>query len=94
MRWDRSRLIPTDCLYCAGKERYVAYNASAPDAREGELRRFQQYSADNDPAHGLFSTYFSEAWAHDFVYGFLFPRATASEGAGKAWKAAPKAHQS
>jgi len=38
VRWDRSRLIPTDCLYCAGKERYVAYNASAPDAREGGPR--------------------------------------------------------
>lgn len=84
--------VAAHTAHCAALAR-GAPGGPAPDARESELRRFQQYSADNDPAHGLFSTYFSEAWAHDFVYGFLFPRATASEGAGKAWKAAPKAHQ-
>ncbi|OLP19324.1 dihydrobiliverdin:ferredoxin oxidoreductase [Leptolyngbya sp. 'hensonii'] len=42
---------------------------------------YDQYSADRDPASGLFSSYFGHEWAERFLYGFLFedaiPLATA-----------------
>ncbi|WP_036919800.1 MULTISPECIES: 15,16-dihydrobiliverdin:ferredoxin oxidoreductase [unclassified Prochlorococcus] len=31
------------------------------------------YSAEKDPAHGLFKSYFGEEWADDFMHNFLFP---------------------
>jgi 15,16-dihydrobiliverdin:ferredoxin oxidoreductase len=33
---------------------------------------YDQYSADRDPASGLFSSYFGHAWSERFLYGFLF----------------------
>ena len=30
-RWSRSPFLPTDCPYCTGKERYVAYNDSGAE---------------------------------------------------------------
>jgi 15,16-dihydrobiliverdin:ferredoxin oxidoreductase len=33
---------------------------------------YDQYSADRDPASGLFSSYFGHEWAEKFLYGFLF----------------------
>jgi 15,16-dihydrobiliverdin:ferredoxin oxidoreductase len=33
---------------------------------------YDQYSADRDPAHGLFSSYFGTEWANKFLYEFLF----------------------
>jgi 15,16-dihydrobiliverdin:ferredoxin oxidoreductase len=33
---------------------------------------YDQYSADRDPASGLFSSYFGHEWAEEFLYGFLF----------------------
>jgi 15,16-dihydrobiliverdin:ferredoxin oxidoreductase len=33
---------------------------------------YDQYSADRDPASGLFSSYFGHEWAERFLYGFLF----------------------
>ncbi|NER36317.1 MAG: 15,16-dihydrobiliverdin:ferredoxin oxidoreductase [Oscillatoria sp. SIO1A7] len=33
---------------------------------------YDQYSADRDPAHGLFSSYFGNEWANRFLYEFLF----------------------
>jgi 15,16-dihydrobiliverdin:ferredoxin oxidoreductase len=33
---------------------------------------YDQYSADRDPASGLFSSYFGHAWAERFLYEFLF----------------------
>jgi 15,16-dihydrobiliverdin:ferredoxin oxidoreductase len=35
-------------------------------------RDYDQYSADRDPAHGLFSSYFGSEWAERFLYEFLF----------------------
>lgn len=51
------------------------------DARQIErIRRAQQnydrYSAERDPAHGLFSSYFGTEWAERFLYEFLFDGAT------------------
>lgn len=33
---------------------------------------YDQYSADRDPASGLFSSYFGHEWAEKFLYEFLF----------------------
>lgn len=33
---------------------------------------YDQYSAERDPAHGLFSSYFGQEWANRFLYEFLF----------------------
>jgi 15,16-dihydrobiliverdin:ferredoxin oxidoreductase len=33
---------------------------------------YDQYSADRDPASGLFSSYFGHEWSEAFLYGFLF----------------------
>lgn len=39
---------------------------------------YDQYSAERDPAVGLFSTYWGKEWAENFTYGFLFSDATPS----------------
>ncbi|MGD1905614.1 MAG: 15,16-dihydrobiliverdin:ferredoxin oxidoreductase [Leptolyngbyaceae cyanobacterium] len=36
---------------------------------------YDQYSADRDPATGLFSSYFGHDWSERFLYGFLFDQA-------------------
>ncbi|NEO69139.1 15,16-dihydrobiliverdin:ferredoxin oxidoreductase [Moorena sp. SIO3H5] len=36
---------------------------------------YDQYSADRDPAHGLFSSYFGPEWSEQFLYEFLFENA-------------------
>ncbi len=36
---------------------------------------YDQYSADRDPASGLFSSYFGHEWAERFLYEFLFSAA-------------------
>jgi 15,16-dihydrobiliverdin:ferredoxin oxidoreductase len=36
---------------------------------------YDQYSADRDPAHGLFSSHFGPEWANRFLYEFLFEAA-------------------
>ena len=35
-------------------------------------KEYDQYSAERDPAHGLFSSYFGQEWADKFLYEFLF----------------------
>ncbi|MCA1904170.1 MAG: dihydrobiliverdin:ferredoxin oxidoreductase [Cyanobacteria bacterium M5B4] len=35
-------------------------------------QNYDQYSADRDPASGLFSSYFGHEWAERFLYEFLF----------------------
>jgi 15,16-dihydrobiliverdin:ferredoxin oxidoreductase len=35
-------------------------------------KAYDQYSADRDPASGLFSSYFGHEWSERFLYGFLF----------------------
>jgi 15,16-dihydrobiliverdin:ferredoxin oxidoreductase len=39
-------------------------------------RDYDQYSAERDPAHGLFSSHFGPEWADRFLYEFLFADAT------------------
>ena len=37
---------------------------------------YDRYSAERDPAHGLFSSYFGSEWANRFLYEFLFEDAS------------------
>ena len=61
----------------AVKERQVAYDV---------------YSAEKDPAVGLFDAYFGKAWSDEFVHSFLF--GLSREGAeGQATEAKPPVHQ-
>ena len=39
-------------------------------------KHYDQYSAERDPAHGLFSSYFGAEWSEKFLYEFLFEDAT------------------
>lgn len=58
-------------------------------ARVRELQReYDQYSAERDPAVGLFSTYWGERWAEDFTYNYLFADAVPPTEEEKAAKAA------
>jgi 15,16-dihydrobiliverdin:ferredoxin oxidoreductase len=38
-------------------------------------KNYDQYSAERDPASGLFSSYFGHDWSERFLYGFLFEEA-------------------
>ena len=44
---------------------------------------YDQYSADRDPASGLFSSYFGHEWSERFLYEFLFEDAVPLAVAGK-----------
>lgn len=39
-------------------------------------KEYDQYSAERDPAHGLFSSYFGAEWSEKFLYEFLFEGAS------------------
>ena len=39
-------------------------------------KHYDQYSAERDPAHGLFSSYFGAEWSEKFLYEFLFEDAS------------------
>jgi 15,16-dihydrobiliverdin:ferredoxin oxidoreductase len=44
---------------------------------------YDQYSADRDPASGLFSSYFGHEWAEKFLFEFLFEDAMPLAVAGQ-----------
>ncbi len=57
--------------------------AAQPLTKEEDIQRiveaqkhYDQYSAERDPAHGLFSSYFGKDWSNRFLYEFLFEDAT------------------
>ena len=53
---------------------------------------YDVYSAEKDPAVGLFDAYFGKAWSDEFVHSFLF--GLSREGAeGQATEAKPPVHQ-
>ena len=52
---------------------------SAAVARIAKAQRdYDQYSAERDPASGLFGSYFGHEWSERFLYGFLFEDAVPS----------------
>lgn len=46
--------------------------SSIPEVRELQ-NDYDHYSAERDPAHGLFVSYFGKDWADRFLHTFLFP---------------------
>lgn len=60
-----------------------------PLSTEKEIERiveaqkdYDQYSAERDPAHGLFTSYFGSEWANRFLHEFLFEDSVALAVAG------------
>ena len=51
-------------------------DAAAVDVVKTRQAAYDTYSASKDPAVGLFDAYFGQQWSRDFVYSFLFDRAT------------------
>lgn len=49
--------------------------ATAIQRVKAAQRDYDQYSADRDPASGMFSRYFGHEWAEQFLYGFLYEEA-------------------
>ncbi|MEM9271400.1 MAG: 15,16-dihydrobiliverdin:ferredoxin oxidoreductase [Cyanobacteria bacterium P01_F01_bin.143] len=57
--------------------------SAEPLTEEADIQRiieaqkhYDQYSAERDPAHGLFSSYFGKDWSNRFLYEFLFEDAS------------------
>jgi 15,16-dihydrobiliverdin:ferredoxin oxidoreductase len=53
----------------------AAQPATAPEEIQRIIKaqkNYDQYSADRDPASGLFSSYFGHEWSERFLYEFLF----------------------
>ncbi|GDX71573.1 15,16-dihydrobiliverdin:ferredoxin oxidoreductase [Cyanobium sp.] len=48
-------------------------SALSPERVEQLQAAYDQYSAERDPAHGLFTSHFGKAWADRFLHEFLFP---------------------
>jgi len=48
------------------------HNSAAVERIVRAQQEYDQYSAERDPAHGLFKSYFGEEWADRFLYEFLF----------------------
>ncbi len=74
-------------LFPAYKEYVQLYwqmlESAQPLSKEEDIQRiveaqkhYDQYSAERDPAHGLFSSYFGKDWSNRFLYEFLFEDAT------------------
>ena len=70
--------LPT--AFDAFLEAYWAMHDSAKEASNlsaNEVERLQDaydvYSAERDPAHGLFTSHFGKDWSDRFLHDFLFP---------------------
>jgi 15,16-dihydrobiliverdin:ferredoxin oxidoreductase len=94
-------LLPAFQQYCGAYLELVAGVAAAPAAAacaeqaavearvEAQQRAYDQYSANRDPAHALFKTYFGDAFADAYMHRFLF--AHSDPAATAAYHAAAKA---
>lgn len=81
-RFDNDQPV-MESLYPAMKEYVEYYLKTIRDLKPDESEEFQakvkemqreydQYSAEKDPAVGLFTTYWGKDWAEDFTHNFLF----------------------
>lgn len=81
-RFEDSKIVQED-LFPAFKSYVKTHldlvkSTSAASSREDVLhvfdrqRAYDTYSADRDPAAGLFAAMFGKQWAEDFIYDFLF----------------------
>eukprot|EP00621_Florenciella_sp_RCC1693_P004920 CAMPEP_0182534092 /NCGR_PEP_ID=MMETSP1323-20130603/15051_1 /TAXON_ID=236787 /ORGANISM="Florenciella parvula, Strain RCC1693" /LENGTH=309 /DNA_ID=CAMNT_0024744065 /DNA_START=39 /DNA_END=964 /DNA_ORIENTATION=+ len=81
-RYEDAAPVATDVLP-ALKEYMSAYLAMIGRTQRSEgseevarvvsqQKEYDQYSADHDPAHALFTSYFGADWADEYVHDFLF----------------------
>ena len=81
-RFDKENVVTKD-LFPAFKRYVNLHNKILRDTTEEESKEAQRqvmkrqqaydtYSAERDPATGLFATMFGKEWANDFVFDFLF----------------------
>jgi len=90
-----SELYPAFVEYLA--EYVRAFKAATPETDPAKIAatraaqaEYDQYSAERDPAVGLFSTYFGADWAEAFTHEFLFSDSVpVPKGEGKAPGGAP-----
>lgn len=72
-----SQLFPAFCDYIS-EYMHMIDDATPDDSEESVARvsewhrQYDQYSAERDPAVGLFSTYWGKDWADRFTHEFLF----------------------
>ena len=74
-------VLPSHAEYLAAYVDLVLRSSPNVDPAAVEVVKARQaaydtYSAAKDPAVGLFDAYFGQQWSRDFVYDFLFDRAT------------------
>jgi len=97
-RFDNDEPVMTS-LYPAFKEYLDYYTTMIKGLKKDESEKFEssvkelhraydQYSAEKDPAVGLFKTYWGEDWAEDFTHNFLFSMSVAPPKTGPEAKAA------
>lgn len=98
-RFEDEAVVSKD-LFPAFKEYVIAHSAltksSEPDySLVSKVKRrhaaYDTYSADRDPATGLFAAMFGKEWADEFVYGFLFSQSKVEVGEGGAVPKVPPA---
>ncbi len=72
-----SRVLPAFKDYV--ESYWTMIRGTEPSTDASEIQRivqaqkdYDQYSAERDPAHGLFTSYFGNEWADRFLYEFLF----------------------
>lgn len=54
----------------------VSMTSQLPPEQVADLQiAYDRYSAERDPAHGLFTSHFGKAWSDRFLHEFLFPAA-------------------
>ena len=60
--------------YWALTERSQTATSTLPPAEVEQLQiAYDRYSAERDPAHGLFTSHFGKEWSDRFLHEFLFP---------------------
>lgn len=60
--------------YWAMHDASVSAGSSIPADTVRQLQQnYNTYSAERDPAHGLFTSHFGKAWSDRFLHEFLFP---------------------
>ena len=95
---DESKLKPV--VHPAHSEYLAAYHemvASATPNHDPEAMKivrqrqaaYDKYSAEKDPAVGLFDSYFGKDWSDDFVHSFLFGLCREGSGGGEAVGSTP-----